>query len=52
MNGKETFESTYRRYPFPALLELGLALSRLYVRARRARRERDERRDHAAHTAA
>ena len=35
MTDTKTFEATYPAYPFPALVEFGLALSRLYLRARR-----------------
>ena len=31
------FEATYPAYPFPALVEFGLALSRLYLLTRRRR---------------
>lgn len=30
----KTFEQTYRSYPFPALVDFGVALSRLIVRKR------------------
>lgn len=33
----KTFEQTYRGYPFPVLVDLGLALSRLAVRRRASR---------------
>ena len=35
MTENKTFEATYPAYPFPALVEFGLALSRLYLFARR-----------------
>ena len=35
----KTFEATYPSYPFPALVEFGLALSRLYLLARRRHEE-------------
>ena len=35
MSDKQTFESSYPAYPFAAFVDLGLALSRLYLRARR-----------------
>ena len=30
----KSFESTYTAYPFPILVDFGMALSRLFVRAR------------------
>ncbi len=34
MNDKKSFEETYVRYPFPLLVDFGLALSGLFVRTR------------------
>ncbi len=34
MNDQKTFEETYASYPFPRLVEFGLALSGLLVRVR------------------
>ena len=34
MNDKKSFEATYVAYPFPALVDFGMALSRLFVRSR------------------
>ena len=41
------FEATYPAYPFPALVEFGLALSRLYLLAHRRREEGPEGAPHA-----
>lgn len=37
MENKNTFESTYGAYPFPTLVDFGLALSRLFTRTRTRR---------------
>lgn len=39
MDDKKSFEATYVAYPFSVLVDFGLALSRLYVRARHRREE-------------
>lgn len=39
MTENKTFEATYRSYPFPVLVDFGLALSRLFIRARDRRSE-------------
>ncbi|RMD61927.1 MAG: hypothetical protein D6826_08675 [Alphaproteobacteria bacterium] len=39
-----SFEATYRRYPFAPLVDLGLALARLFVRPRAPMTGCDERR--------
>jgi len=39
MNDKKSFEATYVAYPFPALVDFGMALSRLFVRSRHWRDE-------------
>jgi hypothetical protein len=42
MTEKKTFEATYRSYPFPVLVDFGLALSRLFLRTRNRRRAEAE----------
>jgi len=37
MEHKNSFEATYGAYPFPTLVDFGLALSRLFTRARTRR---------------
>lgn len=37
MTENKAFEATYREYPFPVLIDFGLALSRLFVRVRARR---------------
>ena len=39
MTEMNRFETAYPAYPFAALVDFGLALSRLYLRARRPRAE-------------
>jgi hypothetical protein len=34
MTENKIFETTYRSYPFPVLVDFGLALSRLFIRTR------------------
>lgn len=53
MYKKNTFESTYRRYPFPVLVDFGIALGRLFLRAKRshAARKHDARKAPDTHTA-
>ena len=34
MTQRNTFESSYPHYPFPMLVEVGIAITRLFVRKR------------------
>ena len=35
MSQRHTFESTYPHYPFPMLVEVGIAITKLFTRTRR-----------------
>ena len=35
MSQRNTFESTYPHYPFPMLVEVGIAITKLFTRTRR-----------------
>ena len=48
MAEKKTFEATYRSYPFPVLVDFGLALSRLFIRTRDRRAEAETKAPHGA----
>lgn len=52
MTPKYTFESVYPRAPFAPLVDIGLALTRIYLRLRQGAGSREDRGDSMAPRAA